>query len=394
MKKLICISLCAAFLISASNLTGGDWPYWRGPEKNGISPDKGWKASGIKKKLWEKNVGLGYAAVAVVGNKLYTMGNKNKNDVVVCLDADTGKEIWNFSYPCGVGGRYAGTRATPVVENGLVFTLSNEGQLHCLDAEKGTKKWVKNVSELGVNHLKCKYTGSPCTGDGMVNVNAGERGMAFDQKSGKVVWKSKGVGGYSTPVVFETDGKKYVAVFSKDTLQIVNLKDGKKVASTAWQTKYDINASDPIVEGDKIFISSGYGSPGALFQFKSGSLKQLWKNQNLKCHFSTPVLYKGHLFGSDGQSGRGQFVCISFEDGKEKWRDKSSGYGSLLISDGKIIYLNDRGKMLIGKCSTSSFKAEVSGDVLLDAGVCWTMPVMINKKLYCRGAWSVEHGQL
>jgi len=220
----------------------------------------------------------------------------------------------------------------------------------------------------------------------MVLINAGERGMAFDQKSGEVLWKSTGTGGYATPVVFEQQGKKYVAMFSKDTLQIVNLKDGRSVTSTPWKTKYDVNASDPIVEGDKIFISSGYGHAGGLFEFKSGRLKQLWKNQSLKCHFSTPVLFKGYLFGSDGQTGKGNLVCLSLKDGKEKWRDKKSGYGSLIISEGKIIYLNDKGKMMIGKCSTSSFSPEATGDVLRDAGKCWTMPVLVNKKLYCRGA--------
>ena len=386
MKKLFAISICAALLLPAINLIGDDWPYWRGPAKDGISPDKGWNPAGIKKKVWEKNVGVGYSAVAVVGDRLYTMGNKDKKDIVVCLNADTGDEIWKFSYPCGTGGGYAGPRATPVVDDGKVYTLSNEGDVHCIDAEKGKKILVQNGSELGAKNIKWKYSGSPCVERDMVIVNAGERGMAFDKKSGKVIWKSNGMGGYSTPVVFELKGKKYVAIFSKNTFQIANLKDGSSVTSTPWQTSYDVNACEPIVEGDKIFITSGYKNAGAVFQFNGSSLKQIWKNKNLKCQFNTPILYKGYLYGADGNTGKGNFVCVSFKDGKEKWRDKKAGYGSLVISDDKIIYLNDKGRVMIGKCSPSSFKPTDSGNVLSDAGKCWTMPVMINKKLYCRGA--------
>jgi outer membrane protein assembly factor BamB len=166
---------------------------------------------------------------------------------------------------------------------------------------------------------------------------------------------------------------------------VVKLKDGKVVTSVPWKTKYDVNASDPIVFGNKIFISSGYDHGCALFEFKNKRLKQIWFNKNLRCQFSTPVLYKGYIYGSDGKTGKGTIVAVSINDGSEAWREEKAGYGSLIIADNRIIYLTDRGKLIVGKVSPSSFKREISQYVLTKAGKCWTMPVLANKKLYCRG---------
>jgi outer membrane protein assembly factor BamB len=375
------------FLIFAATLSlyATDWPFWRGLNYDGISLESALNYSNIKKKLWETNVGGGYSAVAVVGKRLYTMGNRNDQDTVFCLDADTGKEIWKYSYSCGKGGSYAGSRATPVVADGLVFTFSNEGLLNCISAKTGKKKWSKSVASEGAKNVKWKYSGSPRLEDGLVIVNAGKSGMAFDQKTGKEVWKSSGIGGYATPVIFKQSGVKYVLLFSKDTLQVVKLKDGKVVTSVPWKTKYDVNASDPIVFGNKIFISSGYDHGCALFEFKNKRLKQIWFNKNLRCQFSTPVLYKGYIYGSDGKTGKGTIVAVSIKDGSEAWREEKAGYGSLIIADNRIIYLTDRGKLIVGKVSPSSFKREISQYVLTKAGKCWTMPVLANKKLYCRG---------
>ena len=382
MKTTICV---LTFLISLT-LFSDDWPCWRGVNHNGISSEKGLKLSGIKKKKWEVNVGDGYSAVAVVGKRLYTMGNKDDKDTVVCLDVNTGNELWKYSYPCGRGGGFAGTRATPVVADGAVFTFSNEGLLNCLDAKTGAKKWSKSVSGKGTKNIQWKYSGSPRIVDGLVIVNAGKYGIAFNQKTGSEVWRSSGMGGYATPVLFKQKGVNYVLLFSKDSLQAVDVKKGKLVASFPWKTKYDINAADPIVSGDKIFISSGYNHGCALLEFKNKKFKQLWFNKSMKCQFTSPILYDGTLYGADGKTGKGRLVAISLKDGSELWQNSNAGYGSLIIADGRIIYLSDKGKLTIGKVSDSGFKSEVSMAVLKKAGKCWTMPVLADKKLFCRGA--------
>ena len=385
MQKMT-VTLTILFAVSLFAIYADDWPVWRGPSADGISAETGWNAAGIKKQLWQKEVGVGYSSVAVAGKYLYTMGNNGKEDVVYCFNAETGDEKWRFSYTCPPGKGYPGPRATPVVKNGAVYTLSAEGDLHALNAENGRKIWMKNIGSEGGKNIRWRYSGSPLVEDGIVVINAGARGMAFDVKSGKELWKSSGEGGYATPVLFVSKGKKYVLIFGKDRLVAVNLQDGTEVASYPWKTKYNINAADPIVSGSRIFISSGYGRGAALLEFKDGKFNKLWENKIMCAHISTPVLYKGYLYGASGKTGKGKFLCVSFEDGSEKWSNAAALYGSLIIADGKIIYLNERGKVLIGKVSPEAFKVDVSGDILKGSGKCWTMPVLADKRLYCRSS--------
>jgi outer membrane protein assembly factor BamB len=140
-----------------------DWPYWRGPGRNSISSEKGWNPKALEGGadiLWESRVGEGYSSVTVKDGFLYTMGNIKDNDIVYCLRADTGEEIWQFTYDCPVKG-YPGTFATPVIEDGSVYTMSRNGDVHCLDAETGNKKWFVNiVTKFRAEKPKYGFSGS------------------------------------------------------------------------------------------------------------------------------------------------------------------------------------------------------------------------------------------
>ena len=182
----ILVLAVVCFSIITLSLQADDWPFWRGPNKNGISTEKGWDPQKISNVAWEKNVGLGYSAIVVKGDKVYTMGNKDKkNDTVYCLDAKTGKEIWTYSYKCSAGGGYAGPRSTPVVVNGMIYTFSKAGQVHCLDAKTGKKKWENNVNKLGAKNISWQYSGAINVANGLAIINAGEKGIALDTKTGR-----------------------------------------------------------------------------------------------------------------------------------------------------------------------------------------------------------------
>jgi len=372
-------------LLASSTLSAGDWPVWRGSNADGISPEKGWKISGINKKLWEINVGKGYASVSVVGGKAYTMGNLKGEDHVFCLDVESGKVLWDYKY-ASKPGNFPGPRATPVVDGGDVFVFNEHGFVRCLDAGTGKEKWVADVASMGPKNITWKFSGSPLVVGNLVVLNAGRKGVALDRKTGKKIWASSGQGGYATPVLLK-DGKS-LAIFSKDTLEIVDIKTGRGVASAKWKTKYDVNAADPVASPLGVFVTSGYGKSGALFALKGGSLKKMWENKNVKSQFTTPVLFKGFLYGADGQTGKkdAALVCLDLKTGAEKWREPSVGYGSLIISDGKIIHLSDRGVLTICEATPNGFKKLASARVLKGAGKCWTVPTLSGKLLFCRGA--------
>lgn len=369
--------------VSTTSIQAEDWPIWRGPNSDGISKEKGWDPQKISNVAWEKNLGVGYSSFSVQGDRVFTMGNKDKKDHVYCLDAKTGKEIWDYSYDCSPGGGYAGPRATPVLVDGKIYTLSREGQVHCLDAKTGNKVWEQNINKLGAQNITWQYSGSITVENGIAYINAGENGIALDAKTGEKKWASSGKGGYAAPVIFNKG--KNAAIFSCKTLKVIDAKKGKELASFQWETAHDVNAADPIVEKNNIFISSGYGKGCALLKLSGSKLKEEWRNTSMCSHFSSPVLLEGYLYGVNGNAGNGTLVCLDLKNGKTKWSEKL-GFGSLMIADGKIIFLNEKGTMTICKASPSGFSKIASANVLSGADKCWTMPVLSNGRIFCRGS--------
>lgn len=383
-KTKIFAIIAVVITVAFSAINAEDWPIWRGPDKNGISKEK-FNPDKITDIAWRKELGAGYSSFAVEGNMVYTMGNKDKNnDTVYCLDAESGREIWTFQYKCKAGGGYAGPRSTPVLDNGRLYTLSKEGHVHCLDAKTGAKIWDQNVNSLGAENIKWQYSGSVVVVNGIALINAGARGIALDAKTGEKKWASSGKGGYAAPVVFNNG--QYGAFFSEKSLEIVDLNAGSGIASFPWITAHDVNAADPIVDGDYIFITSGYGRGCALLKLSGSNLTKGWENKALSSHFSSPVLFKGHLYGVNGNTGKGKLVCVNMKDGSTEWSADSTKFGSLMIADGKVIYLDEKGTMTICEAAPSGFKQLASAEVLPGAGKCWTMPVLANGRIFCRGS--------
>ena len=200
-------------ILSACCAQAADWPQWRGPNRDGISTETDWTSqwgADGPKQLFKLNVGIGCSAVAVSKGRLYTMGNANNSDTVLCLDAATGKPIWKQSYACPLDPHMfeGGPGATPTVDGDRVYTLSRAGHLHCLDAASGKVVWMKHlVKDLGGKVPTWGYAGSPLVLEKRVIVDVGAPGaatVALDKTSGEVAWKSGDEGaGYGAPLAFE-----------------------------------------------------------------------------------------------------------------------------------------------------------------------------------------------
>ncbi len=368
-------------------LIAADWTQWRGPNNNGISEESEWNPKAIAGKpkvLWEKNVFKGYSPVTVKNNYLFTMGNDGNDDFIFCLDAKSGKEKWQYKYASKNSSGYEGPRCAPALDGTTLYTFSRNGLLICLNGKTGEVIWQKDtMKELGAGHLRWAMSSSPIIHKNIVIVNAGKHGMAFDKESGKSVWSNKGgIGGYASPVPFELNGKEYVAIFGEVDLFVVSASDGTLVASYKWKTKYKINAADPVIFGDKIFISSGYGKGCALLKFTGNKLSKLWQNSSMGSHFSSPILIKNTLYGIHGNIFKGNFVAVDVETGNVKWSQKT-GFGSFIYADGKFIFLSVKGNLVTILESPVTFKEVANGKTSLGK-TCWTMPVLANGKLYCR----------
>ncbi|MBM3237793.1 alcohol dehydrogenase [Candidatus Poribacteria bacterium] len=366
---------------SASNAP--DWHQWRGPNRDGISTEKGWLSiwpEGGPKVLWKTSVGTGYSTVSVSNGRVYTMGNAEKTDTVYCLDANTGDVVWTHSYPCvAEGGGHPGTASTPTVDGKVVYTLSRDGDLFCLDANLGKVIWSKVLQkDFKVKVPGWSFACSPLVLDNWLILDVGPT-LALDKATGNLVWKSKEYApSYSSPFLFKFNGLRRLAVFPATGLVVLDAENGKELGILPWKGGPDVNAVTPIVAGDKIFISSGYDTGCALVQFSGNKLTTIWQNKTMRNHFNSCVLWEGHLYGFDETT----LKCLDFQTGDEKWAQRGLGKGSLMLADGKLIVMGDKGDLVIAEVSPERFK-EISRAKVL-SGLCWTVPVLSGGKLYCR----------
>lgn len=388
--------VAAISVFSAGNAAeAADWPNWRGPDYNGISKEIGWNPIWPEegpKVLWEKSIGTGFSSMAVSNGLVYTMGNIKDVDIVYCLDADTGKEIWAFPYPNPKDSKNyeGGPNATPTVADGRVYTFSRHGKAFCLDAETGTEIWSKDFEkELGFKRPDWGFSGSVLVMDDMVIFNAGTYGVALNKKDGSLVWQNgKGESGYATAVPYTIDNKKCVALFGSKAFSGLDAATGKKLWEFPWETKYNVNAANPVFLGDKVFISSGYNRGCALLKITADSVTEIWQNKNMRNQCNSSVLWKGYLYGFDGQvEGKGKLTCIDYQTSRVRWAQGGLGTGSLMIADGKLIILGEKGNLIIAETSPEKFEKISSAQIL--HGKCWTVPVLANGKIYARNAEGV-----
>lgn len=371
---------------------GLDWYRWRGPDLNGISKETDWTTAWPKegpKQLWKANVGMGFSSMAVAQGRVYTMGNKEDRDTVYCFDAASGKEIWKHVYDEPLDPRYyeGGTSSTPTVDGDTVYTLSRKGKLFALDAATGTERWSRNVArEMDLDVPEWGFAGSPLVEGDLLLINAGTQGAAINKKTAGVVWSTgKKASGYSTPVPFDANGRRAVVLFGAQHLAAIDVKNGKEIWRFPWKTSYDVNAADPIISGEKMFVSSGYRTGGALLSLAGGRPSVVWKNQNMHNQLNACVLIENHLYGTSGQSGHaGDLRCVDFNTGEVKWKEASAGLGALMAADGKLIVLSEKGELIIAQATPEKLKPVARAQVL--GGKCWTTPVLSHGRIYCRNS--------
>jgi outer membrane protein assembly factor BamB len=377
--------LVCAILAGFGTIQAADWPNFRGPNHNGISSETGWSATWPKegpKVLWKATLGTGFCSIAVSGGRAYTMGNINNKDILYCFDANTGKEIWKQSYPCPLFNKdhEGGPSATPTVDGDFIYTFSKNGDALCFKADSGKIVWQKNLpKELGIKFPTWYFASSAFVADNLIILNAGTAGLALNKADGSVVWKSgDGPPGYATAVPFTMGSEKCVAFAGCNEVIAVVAATGKLLWKFPWKTSYDINAADPIISGNTVFISSGYNHGCALSRIEGDKVTDVWSNKNMRNHFNSCVLWEEYIYGFDESVLR----CLDFKTGGVKWAQDGLGKGSLMIADGKLIILSERGKLVIAPASPDGFKELASAQIL--TGKCWTVPVLANGKIYAR----------
>jgi outer membrane protein assembly factor BamB len=376
---MVCLALLAA------DAAAGDWPSWRGPNRNGITEEKDWSADWGEagpKRLWQKNVGVGCSSVVIVDGRLYSAGNVNDTDAVICLDALTGEEIWKHEYSAALDPNMyeGGPGATPVYDDGRVYMLSRDGDILCLDASGGKPVWTKRaMEEFGAEKPQWGFAASALVVGETVYFGV-DRLVALDKKTGDVKWQSEKIGiAYSTPAVFEHDGTEYLASFGKTGLNIHKSADGSFVANQPFEAQYDVHAVTPVVNDDLILVSASYSKGARLSRFDGKSLSTVWEDRVMRNKLTTSVLVGDYLYGFDEQI----FKCIEFKTGVEKWQNVDFGHGTAIVAGDKLIVFSEQtGELAIFKAQPDGPEILARHDIM--EGRSWVSPAMANGRLYVK----------
>jgi outer membrane protein assembly factor BamB len=402
---VLVVFLIAAPLVIDGEIMEQGWPQFRGPNGDGISTETDWNPEAISGQpdvVWKTNVGTGFSNLAIKGKYIYTMGFDKNKDTVFCLDIETGKVIWRYSYTGKSGGRGYGTQTTPAADGKFVYTLSVDGHLYCFNAKNGRVLWHRDiVAEFGATAPYYGFAGSPVIEGNLVIVTGNRSGIALDKATGKKVWSSAPVKKkyhghktgteYTTPVFYTQKGKRYAAIFSGDGLYSVDVNTGREIWFYEWKlnnAKYsNVNAADPVIFDNKVFISSAYNVGSALIDISGKKPKLLWRNRNMHNHFSTSIYLNGYIYGSDGdvRNSGAKLTCLDIKTGKKMWAEGMRPL-SLTAADGKLIALDDKGTLFIIEATRLAYNEISRGTIPAQRGYekWWSYPVLHNGRIYCR----------
>ena len=399
-----CLSLKAIVLLATFGLTANaqssDWAQWGGPHRNFVSETKGlattWPATGPRR-LWQRELGEGYSAIAVERGTLFTMYRKGDNEVVVALDAANGKTLWEYSYAAPFSPDYdmsngPGPHATPLVSNDLVFTSGATGKLHCLDRKTGKVVWSHDL--LSEFHGTLRVNGYSCSPiaykDKIVMLVGGPSSsiVAFNRKDGSVAWKKHDFkNSTSSPILISVDGQDQLVAFMYGEVVGVDPNDGNLLWSHPHPVDFGLNTSTPVWGNDNLlFVSSGYdGGSRVLKLTRAGDktkVEELWANRLMRVHFTNAIRVGDAIYGSSGDFGPAPFTAVDVKTGNVLWRHRSFPRASFLFADGRFIILDEDGHLLLATATaeglTVTSKAELLGTK------SWTVPSLSGTRLYVR----------
>ena len=377
-----------------------DWTNWRGANFEGKSLTKGIQTDWSKglKKIWQVNYlcqdngTASWSSPVVQGNRLIVPGRDKNNDLVFCINSDSGELIWMDSYKAESGSSHGpGSRATPFINEDHVYTFGRSGDLMCWQLKDGKLLWRKNVRDAGGNEPTWGYSTTPLILDDKVIVQGGGSALvvAYNKHNGDIIWKSmEGEAGYAAIIPMEIEGEINLLIYHGNSLSYLNSSDGKLLWTAPWATKYGVNATTPIISGNVIFHTSGYQMGCEAIKVNKSGYSVLWRNNVMEAQHSDPILIDGYLYGYSGESSRinGQFKCIELSSGKEMWSTGEIGQGTTTFVDGYLICLDIKGNLFLVKPDPTGFMkiGEIKSAIEDVKNPAWTVPVVANGKLYLR----------
>ncbi len=408
--------LTIGLLATSAPTTSGDWPQWRGANRDGKSSETGlslvWPKAGPNV-VWENNnVGTGYGSVAVVGDRVYLLGGKDNKpgsaEFIRCLNAADGKPVWTTPLDTAAGnfdaGWGGGPRATPTVADGSVYCLGATGDIVCVSAKDGAKIWSKNlVKDFGGAIPSWGYSESVLVdGENVICTPGKKTGMiALNAKTGETVWSCsefKDGAGYSSIVPTEVDGVRIYVQQTMASALAVRAKDGKLMFRTGEIGRFIAVIPSPIVADGYAFFTAGYGAGCECYKLASDgnggvqATKVYSKFRTFENHHGGVIQVGDYIYG---HSERGGWTCFAFKNATDEpvWKSGKLGKGSISFADGHLFCYEEKNKgteLAVIKATPEAWsevaRMKLPQNSLTDKknGAVWAHPVIANGKLYLR----------
>lgn len=395
--RLLSFAAALLVLVFEAGISGQsvDWFQWRGPNRDGISPETGllqdwpklgpplaWRASGL---------GNAYSSFSSSGGRLYTLGARGTNEYVIALDRATGKKVWEYLN----GRRFQndrgdGPRSTPTIDGDRLYVLGGSGDLTCLDAATGKKIWSINiVSKFGGVNPYWGYSESPLIVGDRILVNAGGRRasiVAVSKADGATLWQQHSDGaGYSSPMLMKTGSLNQVIFFTESHTLAVDPRDGRLLWSYNKANNGTANIATPIVRGTRVFVSSDYGTGAALLDVRAaGNLataNEVYFTRDMRNHHASSVLIGDHVYGFSSSI----LTALNFDTGQVAWRDRSIGKGSLIFADNRLYLYSENGVVGLAEANPTAYREHGRFSLPQQDGLpTWSHPIISGGLLIIR----------
>lgn len=403
-------------LLSIAPTEPGQWPQWGGKNRDFIADAKDiaavWPEEGPKK-IWSRPFGSGHSSIAFVDDRLYgiyrepeaeviadPMGpvvETKKEEVVVALDAETGKTVWEYRYiaapmPAGTIGaeNIRGPNATPLVHDGKVYAFGATGNLHCIDQKTGKPVWSHDVlAEYGAKMPGFGFASSPLIYKNSLILPVGGPGvgvMAFDPTSGEVEWRKHDFAGtHSSPILINVDGKDEMVLLARAEVVGMDPANGE----IEWRYPFESNVMTPLWGDDGILFISTYitsphrGSRGLKLTRKDNkvNVEELWATKDVRVGYTNAVRSGKFILACSGEDDDFFMTAIEAGTGRIVWQSPGFGMANLVMADGKLIIL-DNGSLALGIATAEGF--ELKSKIPLLKKSIWSTVTIVGQRLYVR----------
>lgn len=412
----------------ATRRQGVDAPGFLGGTGTNSSPETGirkdWSGDGLPV-VWSQAIGVGYGGPSVARGRLFIFDRVGDEARLLCLEAETGKKLWDRRYPTDYEDLYGynnGPRATPVVDGDRVYTFGAGGRLVCRSIRgEGRPIWEVDTSErfgvvqnfFGVGStpvvegdlLIVPVGGSPAGSGPHLTRDLEGNGsgiVAFDKLTGKVRYRvSDELASYASPVIATIEGRRRGFHFARGGLIGFDPATGKVDFHYPWRARIleSVNASNPVVVGDRVFISETYGPGSSLIRVTSSGHEVVWRDPErsrqraMQTHWNTAIHHEGHLYGSSGRhASNAELRCIALEDGAVRWSVPGLSRSSLLLVDDHLVGLTEYGGLFLFRATPEKYEPVSEKRLLDEQGrpllryPAWAAPLLSHGLLYLRAS--------